>query len=218
MIRIHCGACGGRFRGQDHLRGQRVTCPQCGGPVMVPANAPPLVTPPPITIPPEGSSLVTTLSPAAIPASLARSPRPLRRRRSLWRIAGTLALQSLFLLAVCIAVPAGTMFVLAAQFLIVTALLGPTIGVIYVLVSLTSAGLAATIGHGRESGYAGFLLGLFFGPLGLFAVCFIDGRPACPACREHVSSRAIKCPRCHTAIRQLTLPELTLPPELFHVK
>ena len=52
----------------------------------------------------------------------------------------------------------------------------------------------------REAGCLGFLLGLLFGPIGVFAALHVDGRASCPRCGVRVFQRAEICPRCHTEL------------------
>ena len=45
-----------------------------------------------------------------------------------------------------------------------------------------SALAGAHIGGHKQAGWGGFLLGAFFGPLGVIAAGFLDGRPVCANC------------------------------------
>jgi hypothetical protein len=54
--------------------------------------------------------------------------------------------------------------------------------------------------EGVEGGMSGFLLGVFFGPLGLIAAFAVDHRRRCPCCREHIFRGAQRCPHCHEPI------------------
>jgi DNA-directed RNA polymerase subunit RPC12/RpoP len=48
--------------------------------------------------------------------------------------------------------------------------------------------------------YTGLLLGLFFGPLGVFAAFAIDKRPQCPNCLSRLGGLARECPYCHARL------------------
>lgn len=61
---------------------------------------------------------------------------------------------------------------------------------------LVCAFLGAIIGEAREAGGRGFLLGLFFGPLGMIAAFAMDGRRECPRCGTRVTRRQSMCPNC----------------------
>lgn len=56
--------------------------------------------------------------------------------------------------------------------------------------------LAWGIGAGRNSGWIGFLLGVFLGPLGAVASYLIDWRSSCPACGNRVPHLEPICPCC----------------------
>ena len=49
----------------------------------------------------------------------------------------------------------------------------------------------------REAIPQGFLLGLFFGPLGVIAALGVDGRYACKRCGTRINESAEICPMCH---------------------
>lgn len=70
----------------------------------------------------------------------------------------------------------------------------------FLLVWLAMAAVAAIIGHGKENAFGSFFLTLAVGPLGVFASAFIDGRPRCSACQEHVGSKATICPHCRSTV------------------
>ena len=52
--------------------------------------------------------------------------------------------------------------------------------------------------QGREARLLGFLLGLFFGPLGVVAALGVDGRSICERFGARVFASAEICPQCHT--------------------
>jgi hypothetical protein len=47
----------------------------------------------------------------------------------------------------------------------------------------------------------GFILCLLFGPVGMFACAFIDGRPKCPQCKTALSDGPPQCPSCWARFR-----------------
>jgi hypothetical protein len=70
----------------------------------------------------------------------------------------------------------------------------------YVLSMLVCAALGAAVGAPRMAYFTGLLLGLFFGPLGVFAAFAIDKRPLCPSCFERLNGIAKECPACHSGL------------------
>lgn len=71
---------------------------------------------------------------------------------------------------------------------------------LYVLSMLGCAGLGGAVGAPRMAYFTGLLLGLFFGPLGVFAAFAIDKRPLCPNCFERLNGLARECPSCHSGL------------------
>jgi len=71
----------------------------------------------------------------------------------------------------------------------------------YVLSMLVCAALGGALGAPRMAYFTGLLLGLFFGPLGVFAAFAIDKRPQCPNCFERLNGIAKECPTCHSGLR-----------------
>jgi hypothetical protein len=67
----------------------------------------------------------------------------------------------------------------------------------YVLSMICCAGLGSAVGAPRMAYFTGLLLGLFFGPLGVFAAFAIDKRPQCPNCCARLNGLARECPSCH---------------------
>jgi hypothetical protein len=67
----------------------------------------------------------------------------------------------------------------------------------YVLSMLVCAAIGAAVGAPRMAYFTGLLLGLFFGPLGVFAAFAIDKRPHCPNCCARINGLARECPSCH---------------------
>jgi hypothetical protein len=67
----------------------------------------------------------------------------------------------------------------------------------YVVSMLGCAGLGGAVGAPRMAYFTGLLLGLFFGPLGVFAAFAIDKRPHCPNCFARLNGIARECPACH---------------------
>jgi len=70
----------------------------------------------------------------------------------------------------------------------------------YVLSMLVCAVLGGAVGAPRMAYFTGLLLGLFFGPLGVFAAFAIDKRPLCPSCFERLNGIAKECPACHSGL------------------
>lgn len=56
--------------------------------------------------------------------------------------------------------------------------------------------VGAIIGSAKQSGFAGFLLGLILGPLGLLAAFMVDGRAKCPTCAGRLHSGSRLCHHC----------------------
>lgn len=66
------------------------------------------------------------------------------------------------------------------------------------VVDAIACGIAGTmIGSKKQAGAEGFLLGFFFGPIGLVLAILVRGdRQPCPYCRELVHPAATRCPWC----------------------
>jgi hypothetical protein len=60
--------------------------------------------------------------------------------------------------------------------------------------------LGFLIAKDKEAGCLGALLGFLLGPFGLIAAFFIDQRPRCPKCYEHVHVNSSVCPHCRNPI------------------
>lgn len=75
--------------------------------------------------------------------------------------------------------------------------LGLAIAVVYAISMVCCAVLGGAVGAPRMAYYTGLLLGLFFGPLGVFAAFAIDKRPQCPNCCTRLGGLARECPACH---------------------
>lgn len=72
--------------------------------------------------------------------------------------------------------------------------------VLYVLSMVTCAILGGAVGKPRMAYITGILLGLFFGPLGLFVAFAIDKRPLCIHCFNRLNGLASECPACHSRL------------------
>jgi hypothetical protein len=70
----------------------------------------------------------------------------------------------------------------------------------YVVSMVSCAVLGGAVGAPRMAYYTGLLLGLFFGPLGVFAAFAIDKRPQCPNCYSRLDGLARECPACHAEL------------------
>jgi hypothetical protein len=60
--------------------------------------------------------------------------------------------------------------------------------------------LGGAVGRPRMAYLTGCVLGLFFGPLGVFAAFAIDKRPQCPQCASRLSGLGKECPFCHARL------------------
>jgi len=70
----------------------------------------------------------------------------------------------------------------------------------YSFVALICGGLGAGVASTRNAAFWGFVLGLFFGPLGLLAAFRLDDRPQCPWCCGRLAGRGALCPHCRSEI------------------
>jgi len=70
----------------------------------------------------------------------------------------------------------------------------------YAVSMLVCAALGSAVGSPRMAYFTGLLLGLFFGPLGVFAAFAIDKRPRCPNCSARLNGLARECPACHCGL------------------
>jgi hypothetical protein len=67
----------------------------------------------------------------------------------------------------------------------------------YLVSMLGCAALGSAVASPRMGYFTGLLMGLFFGPLGVFAASAIDKRPRCPNCFARLNGIARECPSCH---------------------
>jgi hypothetical protein len=74
------------------------------------------------------------------------------------------------------------------------------IAVLYTLSMIVCAFLGGAVGSPRKAYLTGLLLGLFFGPLGVFAAFAIDKRPQCCHCSSRLNGFARECPQCHARL------------------
>ncbi len=70
-----------------------------------------------------------------------------------------------------------------------------------VVLWIMSAIAGAFAGGSRNAAMGGFLLGLFFGPVGLIAALGLDDRYQCPRCRGRLDGRGEICQHCGQEIR-----------------
>jgi RNA polymerase subunit RPABC4/transcription elongation factor Spt4 len=70
----------------------------------------------------------------------------------------------------------------------------------YVVSMLVCGAVGGAVGAPRMAYFTGLLLGLFFGPLGVFAAFAIDKRPRCPNCFARLNGLARECPACHSGL------------------
>ncbi len=78
------------------------------------------------------------------------------------------------------------------------------VAVAYAVSMVCCAVLGGAVGAPRMAYYTGLLLGLFFGPLGVFAAFAIDKRPQCPNCYTRLGGLARECPACHAHLTWTT--------------
>jgi len=76
----------------------------------------------------------------------------------------------------------------------------------YVFSMLACTFLGGAVGRPRMAYVTGCFLGLFFGPLGVFAAFGIDKRPKCPQCSTRLNGLAKECPACHARLVWKTVP------------
>lgn len=81
-----------------------------------------------------------------------------------------------------------------------------TVVAIYVFAMLACTFLGGAVGRPRMAYITGCFLGLFFGPLGVFAAFGIDKRPKCPQCSTRLNGLAKECPACHARLVWKTVP------------
>jgi hypothetical protein len=74
------------------------------------------------------------------------------------------------------------------------------IAILYMLSMFVCALLGRAVGAPRKASLTGLLLGLFFGPLGVFAAFAIDKRPQCCNCSSRLDGFARECPHCHARL------------------
>jgi RNA polymerase subunit RPABC4/transcription elongation factor Spt4 len=71
----------------------------------------------------------------------------------------------------------------------------------YIILWLLCGIVGAMIGSRKGAGCAGFLLGIFLGPIGIIISIVMKGnRKSCPYCKELVQAEALKCPKCGAAL------------------
>jgi hypothetical protein len=77
---------------------------------------------------------------------------------------------------------------------------------LYVFAMLSCTFLGGAVGRPRMAYVTGCLLGLFFGPLGVFTAFAIDKRPQCPQCSTRLNGLAQECPSCHARLVWKVVP------------
>lgn len=70
----------------------------------------------------------------------------------------------------------------------------------WVISMVACAVLGGAVGAPRMAYVTGIFLGLFFGPLGVFAAFAIDKRPQCLHCFTRLGGLAEECPSCHSRL------------------
>jgi RNA polymerase subunit RPABC4/transcription elongation factor Spt4 len=76
----------------------------------------------------------------------------------------------------------------------------------YTVSMIVCALLGGAVGKPRMAYVTGLLLGLFFGPLGVFVAYAIDKRPQCPHCSTRLNGLARQCPMCHARLLWRVVP------------
>jgi len=71
---------------------------------------------------------------------------------------------------------------------------------IYVFSMIACGLLGRAVGAPKMASVTGLFLGLFFGPLGVFAAFAIDKRPQCCHCSSRLDGLARECPHCHARL------------------
>jgi hypothetical protein len=77
---------------------------------------------------------------------------------------------------------------------------------VYVFAMLSCTFLGGAAGRPRMAHVTGCLLGLFFGPLGVFTAFAVDKRPECPQCASRLNGLAKECPHCHARLIWKVVP------------
>jgi len=77
---------------------------------------------------------------------------------------------------------------------------------LYVFAMLACTFVGGAVGRPRMAYVTGCFLGLFFGPLGVFAAFAIDKRPLCPQCSSRLNGMATQCPFCHARLIWKVVP------------
>jgi RNA polymerase subunit RPABC4/transcription elongation factor Spt4 len=76
----------------------------------------------------------------------------------------------------------------------------------YIVSMIVCALLGGAVGKPRMAYVTGLLLGLFFGPLGVFVAYAIDKRPQCPHCGTRLNGLVRQCPLCHARLLWRVVP------------
>jgi len=76
----------------------------------------------------------------------------------------------------------------------------------YIVSMIVCALLGGAVGKPRMAYITGLLLGLFFGPLGVFVAYAIDKRPQCPHCSTRLNGLARQCPMCQARLLWRVVP------------
>lgn len=74
------------------------------------------------------------------------------------------------------------------------------VSAMYALSMVVCGALGGAVGASRMAYYTGILLGLFFGPLGVFVTFALDKRAQCPNCCSRLGGLARECPYCHCGL------------------
>lgn len=74
------------------------------------------------------------------------------------------------------------------------------VAAVYAFSMIACGLLGRAVGAPRMASVTGLFLGLFFGPLGVFAAFAIDKRPQCCHCSSRLDGLARECPYCHARL------------------
>jgi hypothetical protein len=72
--------------------------------------------------------------------------------------------------------------------------------IVFACSTIASAVLGGAVGKPRMAYLTGIFLGVFFGPLGVFAAFAIDKRPQCVHCSSRLNGLSRECPSCHARL------------------
>ena len=89
---------------------------------------------------------------------------------------------------------------IAGQFTDSGETIGAALAGLHLVSMITCTLMGGAVGKPRMAYVTGLFLGLFFGPLGVFAASAIDKRPKCGQCFGRLSGLPRECPSCHSRL------------------